>query len=165
MMGKTFLSEEKLQIGEAAPELNLLDQNGKQHKLSDYYGHWLVLYFYPKDNTPGCTKEACHFRDDYSQIINMGAQVLGISTDNARKHDKFINKFSLPFPLLCDEKGACAKRYDALFSLGPFKLAKRHSFIIDPNGKIARIYREVNANKHSQEVLSELEIQISKLKD
>lgn len=143
--------------GAAAPAFELPDQYHKQHKLADYRGHWVVLYFYPKDDTPGCTTEACHFRDDIYRLRQLHAEVIGISVDNAEAHAKFTEKYGLPFPLLSDGDGATAKSYGALFSLGPIKAAKRHSFIIDPAGNIAKIYREVKPAEHSAEIISDLE--------
>ncbi len=148
----------QLEIGAAAPEFNLYDQNGKTHSIKDYSGQWLVLYFYPKDDTPGCIKEACAFRDEYRVITEQNTQVLGVSIDSQESHAEFAEKYHLPFPLLADEGGKVAKRYQALFSLGPFKFAKRHSFIIDPKGIVRKIYRRVNASRHSQEIIADLKV-------
>jgi Peroxiredoxin len=147
----------EIQEGAAAPDFNLVDQYNKPHKLSDYKGKWVVLYFYPKDDTPGCTTEACHFRDDISKIRELNAEVLGVSVDNTESHAKFAKKHGLPFPLLSDGDAQVAKSYDALFSLGPIKVAKRHSFIIDPEGKIAKVYRDVKPAEHSDEIIRDLE--------
>jgi len=145
-----------LAVGDTAPVIDLPDQAGRRHSLADYRGRWIVLYFYPKDDTPGCTTEACNFRDDISRITALEAQVLGVSLDSSESHARFAEKYRLPFPLLSDERGDTARRYGALTSLGPFKFAKRHSFIIDPDGRIARIYREVNANTHSLDIQRDL---------
>ena len=154
LFGKATADE--LQIGALAPVFSLSDQEGKQHQLSDYEGKWVVLYFYPKDDTPGCTKEACAFRDEYKLITELDTQVLGMSVDTVDSHTEFAKKYSLPFPLLADEGGAVAKQYGSLTSLGPIKLAKRHSFIIDPEGKLAKIYRSVSPSNHSDEIINEL---------
>jgi thioredoxin-dependent peroxiredoxin len=148
----------QLKTGDVAPEFSLYDQNGKSHSIKDYAGQWLVLYFYPKDGTPGCIKEACAFRDEYRVITEQNTQVLGVSIDSQESHAEFAEKHHLPFPLLTDVGGNVAKRYQALFSLGPFKFAKRHSFIIDPKGIVRKIYRRVNASRHSQEIIADLKV-------
>ena len=142
--------------GEPAPAFELADQYHKTHKLGDYRGKWVVLYFYPKDDTPGCTTEACHFRDDIIRIRELNAEVLGVSVDNTESHAKFAEKHGLPFPLLSDGDAKVAKSYGSLFSLGPIKIAKRHSFIIDPEGKIAKVYRDVKPDGHSDEIIHDL---------
>jgi peroxiredoxin Q/BCP len=140
-----------------APDFALVDQYGKSHKLSDYKGKWVVLYFYPKDDTPGCTKEACHFRDDIFRIRKLNVEILGVSVDNQASHAKFSEKHGLPFPLLADADGRVAQSYNALWSLGPVRVARRHSFIIDAEGKIAKIYRDVDPDQHSNEIILDLE--------
>lgn len=145
-----------LETGDTAPDFQLSDQHGKTQQLADYRGQWVVLYFYPRDDTPGCTKEACAFRDDYKTISAQNTQVLAISVDSRESHHDFANKYNLPFPLLVDHDGKIAKKYQALMSLGFIKLAKRHSFIIDPNGKIQKIYRKVDAASHSKQILDDL---------
>ena len=147
-----------IEVGQDAPAFTLVDQNGMSHSLQDYVGRWVVLYFYPKNDTPGCTKEACAFRDDYKVIVAHNTQVLGVSVDDQTSHAKFAKKYNLPFPLLVDGNGKVAQRYAALTSLGPLKFAKRHTFIIDPNGKIQKIYRKVDADSHSQQVLADLQL-------
>jgi len=148
----------KLKIGLKAPDFSLLDNNNKKHTLSDYQSQWLVLFFYPKDNTPGCTVEACQFRDYYSEISAINTRILGISTDSIQSHSSYISKQNLPFPLLSDSTGCMSKLYNSLFKLGPIKFCKRHSFIIDPQGNIAKIYNQVTPLKHSQQVLADLKI-------
>ena len=145
-----------LEINQAAPNFVLYDAHKNLHQLSDYQGQWLVIYFYPKDNTPGCTKEACALRDDHEAFANLKTQVVGISTDNSKSHLDFTAKQSLPFTLLADPDGKVSAAYGALFKLGPVKFCKRHSFIIDPVGKIAKIYRSVTPSLHSQELLEDL---------
>ncbi len=161
MMALGFLSfgqaMAEVQTGGQAPGFHLMDQNGEIHSLASYRGQWLVLYFYPKDNTPGCTKEACEFRDDHNQLAEMGVALLGVSTDEIESHQAFAEKYHLPFPLLSDVDGEVAKRYGSLLQIGPIKFAKRHSFIIDPEGRIAHIYRDVNPKTHSAEVIAQLQ--------
>jgi peroxiredoxin Q/BCP len=150
-------SKAEIKMGEAAPDFEMVDQYNKPHKLADYKGKWVVLYFYPRDDTPGCTTEACNFRDDILKIRKLNAEVLGVSVDNTESHTKFAEKHGLPFPLLSDGDAKVAKSYDALWSLGPIKVAKRHSFIIDPAGKLAKIYRDVKPEDHSDEIILDLE--------
>jgi len=115
-----------------------------------------VLYFYPKDDTPGCTTEACQFRDDYFELKKLGAEILGVSIDNQDSHEAFAKKYSLPFPLLADTEGKVSKQYGALFGFGPMKFARRHTFIIDPQGRLAKIYRDVKPKTHSREIINDL---------
>ena len=150
--------EMEMTVGTVAPDFSLVDQNGTTRTLAGFRNHWVVLYFYPKDDTPGCTKEACHFRDDYLALKKLGAEILGVSLDSAESHDKFAKKFSLPFPLLADTEGSVAKEYGALWKLGPIRYARRQTFIIDPQGRIAKIYRKVDAATHSQEVIKDLKV-------
>ena len=147
---------EELAVGDAAPGFELMDQNSETQRLADYRGEWVVLYFYPKDDTPGCTTEACNFRDDIHQLQDMGAQVLGVSLDSMESHKEFAEKYHLPYPLLADREGKVARKYGALFDFGPVEFAKRHTFIIDPEGQIARIYRDVKPKTHSDEVIATL---------
>ncbi len=116
-----------------------------------------MLYFYPKDDTPGCTKQACNLRDDFSALKNRNITVLGISLDSSQQHANFAAKYQLPFPLLADQDGRVARAYQALFSLGPLQLAKRHSFLIDPEGVIRVVFRQVKAGQHSQQILQAFE--------
>jgi peroxiredoxin Q/BCP len=156
MLGLSVAQAQDLQIGQLAPPFALKDQAGKTHRLADYAGQWLVVYFYPKDDTPGCTKEACHFRDDIVKLHELGARILGISLDSAQSHNRFAAKFNLPFPLLADEGGAVAKTYNAYWSFLFIHVARRHTFIIDPAGHIAKIYRSVDPDIHSAEVIADL---------
>lgn len=155
MMG-LFSRRVVLEIGEAAPDFTLFDQNRKPHALSDYRGRWVVLYFYPRDDTPGCTVEACGFRDAVYTLRDMDVEVLGVSTDSDVSHGKFAEKFGLPFPLLADPGGLAARRYGSLRSLGPLKVAKRHTFLIDAGGRVAKIYREVKPGEHSAQVVGDI---------
>jgi thioredoxin-dependent peroxiredoxin len=138
--------------GSAAPDFALQDQDGKTHRLGDYAGRWLVLYFYPKDDTPGCTREACRFRDDIGVLGDLGAAVVGVSVDDARSHAGFARKYQLPFPLLSDPDGHTAAAYDSLLNLGLVKFARRHTFIIAPDGRIAARFDKVDPARHAQEV-------------
>ncbi len=148
---------ERLQVGEPAPGFDLVDSSGQAHRLQDYLGQWVLLYFYPKDDTPVCTKEACRFRDDYPALQAQGVQVLGVSLDDRDSHRAFQEKFHLPFPLLSDVKGVAAQAYDTLFTLGPLRFARRQSFLIDPQGRLRKIYRSVDADVHAEQVLGDLE--------
>jgi peroxiredoxin Q/BCP len=145
-------------VGEAAPDFNLPDQNGKTHALKDYAGKWLVLYFYPKDDTPGCTQEACAFRDDMNQLTTLGAQVVGVSVDTSSSHAEFAQKYHLPFPLLADDKAEVAERYGVLRNMLLFKIAKRYTFLIDPQGSIRKVYDKVETSRHSKEIIEDLKI-------
>ncbi len=147
---------EPLHIGDVAPEFKLTDQHFNVISLSQYKGQWVVLYFYPKDDTPGCTTEACSFRDNINHLINQHAVILGVSIDSLESHQDFATKFQLPFSILADKKATVSKRYGALLNLGIVKFTKRHTFIIDPSGKIANIYRDVDPEKHVQQVLVDL---------
>jgi peroxiredoxin Q/BCP len=146
--------------GVSAPVFTLQDDAGQSRSLGDYRGQWLVLYFYPKDDTPGCTKEACNFRDDYSAYQQAGVTILGVSPDTPESHAKFKAKFGLPFPLLADidhkicelygvwgRKKMIGREYDGVF---------RTTFIIDPQGNIARVFENVKPSEHSVEVLEAL---------
>lgn len=144
------------QIGQPAPLFSLPDQNGKAHSLGDYKGRWVVLYFYPKDDTPGCTQEACTFRDDLHKLTALGAQVIGVSVDDTASHAEFAKKYHLPFPLLADKNGKIADSYGALRNLGVIKFAKRYTFLIDPQGKVAKSYLKVDTSRHSQEIVEDL---------
>ncbi len=142
--------------GQPAPAFSLVDQSQTMHSLKDYAGKWVVLYFYPKDDTPGCTKEACSFRDDLTQLEKLGAQVIGVSVDDSDSHAKFAAKYHLPFPLLADKNGSVAESYGALNNLGIIKIAKRYTFLIDPQGRIAKTYLSVDTSRHSQEIIDDL---------
>jgi len=149
-----------LSTGTIAPDFTLLDETGTPHRLSDYRGRPLVLYFYPKDDTPGCTTEACSFRDGYSAYQQAGVTILGVSPDTPKKHAKFKEKYSLPFSLLADDghkvcelygvwgrKKFMGREYDGVF---------RTTFVIAPDGTIARVFENVKPDGHSAEVLAAL---------
>jgi peroxiredoxin Q/BCP len=143
-------------VGAVAPSFTLPDQNGKPWRLQDVRGRWVVLYFYPKDDTPGCTQEACQFRDDLHALTALGAQIVGVSVDDSASHKKFAEKYHLPFPLLADQDAAVARSYGALSDLLVVKYAKRYTFLIDPQGKIAKIYLQVDTSRHSKEIVDDL---------
>lgn len=147
---------DNLKVGDTAPDFVLSDAQGNAHQRSDYAGRYLVLYFYPKNDTPGCTKEACHFRDDMSQLEKLGAKIVGVSVDSSQSHKAFADKYHLPFPLLADTDGIVAEKYHALTNLLLFKIAKRHTFLINPQGKISKIYTSVNVSNHSQQIIEDL---------
>jgi thioredoxin-dependent peroxiredoxin len=143
-------------VGSVAPEFSLPDQHGNLRQLHDWRGKWVVLYFYPKDDTPGCTEEACTFRDDLDQLTALDAQVVGVSVDTSESHKAFAEKYKLPFPLLADAKADVAVRYGALSNWLVIKLAKRYTFLIDPQGKVAKAYLSVNTSRHSEEIVNDL---------
>lgn len=145
-----------LEVGGSAPDFRLPDQNGNIRGLRDVPGTWLVLYFYPRDDTPGCTSEACALRDDFQLLRELGVAVMGVSTDDVASHRAFAEKHRLPFPLLSDPSGDVARSYGSLIRLGPFRFAKRNTFIVDPRGRVAHIYRVVRPRTHSHQVLSDL---------
>lgn len=144
------------QPGQPAPNFSLGDQNGTVQNLADYRGKWLVLYFYPKDETPGCTTEACAFRDDIQKIKALDAAVIGVSIDDASNHAEFAKKHHLPFPLLADKSGAVSESYGSERNLLGFKIARRNTFIIAPDGKIAKVYESVDPDSTSDEVINDL---------
>ncbi|MGH8710647.1 MAG: peroxiredoxin [Burkholderiales bacterium] len=144
--------------GETAPDFSLPDQNGTVRSLRDFGGKWLVLYFYPKDDTPGCTQQACTFRDDIHQLTAMGAEVVGVSVDNTASHAEFARKYHLPFPLLADQNGEVAERYGSILNLGVIKFAKRNTFLINPQGKIAKVYLKADTSRNSKEVIEDLNL-------
>jgi len=139
-----------------APYFKLRNATNQWVDLNCFNGEWLVIFFYPKDDTPGCTKEACNFRDNYSLIKSVGANIVGISLDGPTSHQKFSAKHDLPFMLLTDPSGTVTKAYGALFQFFCIRLAKRHSFIIDPSGLIRKEYRSVNPATHSDQIIKDL---------
>jgi len=142
--------------GEAAPDFELRDQDGELHAIEDYRGKWVALYFYPKDDTPGCTTEACEFRDDIFSYREAGCQILGVSLDDQQSHREFADKHSLPFPLLADTEGTTADAYGVKSRFLGMTIAKRQTFLIDPDGNIAKHYEDVDPDTHSKEVLADL---------
>jgi peroxiredoxin Q/BCP len=142
--------------GSAAPEFTLPDADGKTYRLADWRGKWLVLYFYPRDHTPGCTTEAANFRDRQSEFSALNAAIVGVSLDDGTAHRSFAAQQRLPFTLLSDIGGVTAERYGALMNLGVIKMAKRHTFLIDPDGRIAKSYLSVDPDRHAEELLGDL---------
>ena len=145
------------EVGSPAPAFRLQDQAGAWHELNDYRGKWIVLYFYPKDDTPGCTTQACEFRDNIFAFNKLGAVILGISVDDVASHKQFAEEHGLPFTLLADSTKETAKAYGVLRSaLGLMEIASRETFIIDPSGRVAKHYASVDPKGHSLMVLADL---------
>lgn len=140
----------EISVGSLAPDFSLPDQNGQLHRLADYRGQWVILYFYPKDDTPGCTTEGKSFRDKLKDFHEAGAQVLGVSMDSVKSHQAFAKKYGLNFPLLADEDGKVAALYGTVGGFGPISYAKRQTFLIDPDGVVVRHYPHVNPSRHVQ---------------
>ncbi|MEI7035542.1 peroxiredoxin [Fulvimonas yonginensis] len=145
------------QVGQPAPAFRLQDQNGHWHTPADHRGRWLVLYFYPKDFTPGCTTEVCTFRDDVLKLRKAGADVVGVSLDDVKSHAEFARKYHVPFPLLSDADRKVAEAYGVLTSRGGMHYAKRTTFLIDPEGQVAKVYEDVDPEKNSAQVLADLD--------
>lgn len=149
-----------LQVGDKAPEFSLPDQDGKTHSLSDYAGQWVLLYFYPKDDTPGCTNEACSLRDNLPRFGDVNAKVLGVSVDSVASHKKFATKYKLPFTLLADEEKVMVNAYgvwgEKKFMGRKYLGTNRMSFLISPEAKIAKVYEKVKPKEHAAEVLNDL---------
>lgn len=150
-----------LEVGQQAPEFDLEDQNGESHRLADQKGSWVVLYFYPKDDTPGCTKEACEFRDNMKLIESVGAKVFGVSADDKESHRKFATKHDLNFPLLVDPDREVLDAYEAYGEKQSFGKTSmgvhRVTYLIDPTGKIARVWPKVTPQGHADEVREAIE--------
>jgi thioredoxin-dependent peroxiredoxin len=143
--------------GSPAPNFTLISQEGTSVSLTDYRGKWVILYFYPKDQTPGCTREAHNFQLDQPQYAQRNAAVLGVSLDSVDSHKKFCSKEGLNFKLLADTNHKVTDQYGSLRNLGVVKFAERNTFIIDPSGKIAKTYTSVDPTRHSNEVLAALD--------
>ena len=148
---------EQVRTGEPAPDFELKDQSGTLHSIEDYRGRWVALYFYPKDDTPGCTTEACEFRDNIFAFKNADCQILGVSLDDAESHKEFSEKYGLPFPLLADTEGTTAEAYGVKTKFLGMTIAKRQTFLIDPQGNVAKHYEKVDPATHSQQILADLE--------
>lgn len=150
-----------LKIGQKAPDFNLPDKDGTLHKLSNYKGQWVLVYFYPRDNTPGCTKEACTLKDNFSSFTKYNAVVFGISTDSIESHNKFSDKYHLPFPILADTAKEVVNSYGVYgkkkFLGKEYMGVNRTSYLINPNGNIAKIYEKVKPADHAREVLEDIE--------
>ena len=143
-------------VGDAAPGFALPDQNGGSRTLEEFLGKWLVLYFYPRDDTPGCVEQAMQFRNTMRELEASGATVCGISVDDSASHAAFAIKYNLPFALLADRDGEVAARYGSLRNLGMIRFARRNTFLVDPQGKVAKVYVGVNAGRNAQEVSDDL---------
>lgn len=147
-------------IGSKAPAFSAPDQNGNRRSLKDYAGKWIILYFYPKDDTPGCTKEACAFRDGFSKFKKAGIEIIGVSVDSVKKHTKFVEKYTLPFTLLADEEKRIVNAYGVWgkkkFMGREYMGTNRVSYLIDPKGKIAKVYESVKPDEHADEVLEDV---------
>jgi thioredoxin-dependent peroxiredoxin len=165
-IGRTIYSQSyfsafiNIMAGMEAQDFELMDQDGKNHRLSDYKRRWVVLYFYPKDDTVGCTKEACNFRDTYHELQNLGAQVLGVSKDSVASHKKFAEKYHLNFPILSDESKSVIKAYGAWgkkkFMGREFDGTLRKTYLIDRKGRIKKVYEKVNPLLHATEIIADL---------
>lgn len=151
-----------VQVPYDAPDFTLPDETGTDHSLKDYVGKWLVLYFYPKDDTPGCTTEACSLRDARDDLTELGAHVIGVSKDDASAHEKFKAKHSLNFTLLSDPEGKTIEDYGAW---GPKMFGKvgilRKTFLINPNGQVVKVYGRVTPQGHGDQIITELKHQQS----
>lgn len=151
----------KLAVGQKAPDFSLESTTGKRVSLADFRGKWVVLYFYPKDNTPGCTREACAFRDSNHLLQELGAVVLGVSRDSIKSHERFQEKYSLDFPLLSDPDAAVHKAYGAWGVKRMYgkerEGAVRSTFLIDPEGTVRKVWYGVKVDGHSDEVLEAIE--------
>lgn len=157
VFGTDISVAEQVGAGEAAPDFELVDQKGQLHSIEDYRGKWVALYFYPKDGTPGCTTEACEFRDNIFAFREANCQVLGVSLDDEESHKAFSEEHGLPFPLLADTKGTTADAYGVKSRILGMTLAKRETFLIDPDGNVAKHYEKVDPEAHSAEILADLE--------
>lgn len=145
-----------IKVGTKAPDFTLLDQNGKEHSLSDYKGQLVLIYFYPKDDTPGCTIEACTIRDAYKDFERAGIKVFGISKDSVESHKKFADKYELPFTLLSDTKREVITKYDALKKIFGNVGTKRISYLIGKDGKVLKVYPKVDPTTHGGEILKDV---------
>lgn len=147
-------------VGAKAPEFSLPDQDGVQHALADYQGKWILLYFYPKDDTPGCTIEACTIRDQFADFSRIGAVVLGVSTDSVASHKKFADAYELPFTLLADEHKEVVGQYGVFgerkFMGKTYMGTSRTSFLIRPDGTIVKVYKNVKPPEHAAQVIADL---------
>ena len=149
-------------VGVAAPEFTLQDQNNQARSLQDFKGKWLVLYFYPKDNTPGCTTEAKNFKRDYEKFKALNAEIVGVSLDDVESHKEFVEVTGINFPILADTEEKAAKAYNVLGGMGPLRYTKRQTFVIDPEGYVSKHYESVNAEQHSEQLLKDLPTMMTK---
>lgn len=149
-------ADQKQWVGQPAPVFRLQDQNGIWHQLKDFQGKWLVLYFYPKDDSPGCTQEANRFKALSSQFTQSNTVVMGVSLDDVASHKKFSDKLGLTFPILADSDHQLAEKFGIVRNMGIMKIAKRESFLIDPKGTVVYHYSSVNTQTHADEVLKDV---------
>jgi len=156
MLTSAITVASELEANGPAPNFELQDQNGEWHDLNDFSGQWLVVYFYPRADTPGCTTQGCSFRDNIYAFRGVGAEVVGISTDPVDRQKAFSDKYSLPFPILSDESGETARAYGVLIEQGSLNFARRETFLVSPEGTIVRHYQNVNPDTHTEEVLDDL---------
>jgi thioredoxin-dependent peroxiredoxin len=152
---------ELLKVGDQAPEIEFGDHEGKVHRISDYRGSKLIVYFYPKDNTPGCTDEACNLRDNYGLLLSKGFKIIGISADPLKSHQRFAGKFELPFPLIPDTE---RKVIEAFGVWGPKKFMgrvydgiHRVTYIIDEQGLVEKVFEKVDTKRHAEQIIKEYE--------
>lgn len=155
VFGTVLAGSKAVEPNKPAPDFTLMDQDSTEHTLSDYRGGWVLVYFYPKDDTPGCTVEACTFRDNYGDFEKAGVKVFGVSTDGVKSHKDFAEKHNLPFTLLADEDAEAAELYGVKMPM--LNMAKRHSFLIGPDGNVRKIYEDVTPADHPEEILKDLE--------
>ena len=157
VVSKFFSSRSMPPMGSSAPDFSLTSQDGNQTTLSAYRGHWVVLYFYPKDFTSGCTREAHNFERDQAEFAKRNAVILGVSVDSADSHKRFCAKEGLNFKLLADTSHQVSKEYGSLVNFGVAKFSARNTFLIDPEGRIARAFASVNPVRHSTEMLTAID--------
>ena len=150
------IAEHIPRVGDEAPGFKLPDQHGAEHDLRSFCGQWLVLYFYPRDDTPGCAEQAMRFRNTMRELEGVGARVCGISVDSTESHAAFARKYDLPFTLLSDRTGAVAMRYGSLFHAGFARFARRNTFLVDPQGRVHKVYRRVSARRNAADILADL---------
>lgn len=143
-------------VGRPAPALTLPDQDGKARRLAEFRGQWVALYFYPRDDTPGCTQEALRFRDRWADLRRANVMVVGVSVDDVASHRAFATRLKLPYPLLADDRHALAKAMGVLRGMGPLGFASRETFLIDPEGTIVYHYPDVDTARHAEQVLADV---------
>jgi peroxiredoxin Q/BCP len=156
-LGSATALAEQPGIGDPAPDFELRDQDGEIRSIEDYRGKWVALYFYPKDGTPGCTTEACEFRDNIFAFRDRNCHILGVSLDDEESHREFSEEHGLPFPLLADTDGSTADAYGVKSRMLGFTVARRQTFLIDPKGNVARHYEDVDPDSHSREIIADLD--------
>lgn len=157
LAGRLRAGDKTPPVGSPAPDFTLNSQEGKPVSLRDFRGKWVVLYFYPKDGTPGCTIEAHNFQRDLAKYDAKKAVILGVSVQDEKSHQEFCAKESLTFKLLADTKAEVSEKYDSVLNMGVMKLSSRHTFLIDPNGVLRKVWTDVDVKKHSDEVLAALD--------